>query len=89
MHKIAEAVFDEELEPIDSYIHIEPKTKHRRVSYLGESIKMMADADYFVGVYDADFGYDGCSIERIVAMHYDIPYFLIDVDRIMSAEELA
>jgi hypothetical protein len=89
MHKIAEAVFGEELEPIDTYIHEEPKTKNNALFYLGESIKMLADADYFIGVYDAELEFDGCSIERVSAMRYDVPYFLIDVERIMSAEELA
>lgn len=89
MHKIAEAVFSEELEPIDTYIHEEPKTKNNALFYLGESIKMLADADYFIGVYFDDFEHHGCYIERIAAIRYDIPYFLIDVERIMSAEELA
>lgn len=87
MHKIAEAIFDEELEPIDSYIHIEPKTKHRRVSYLGESIKMMADADYFIGVRGA-YAFKGCDIEARVASEYDIPMTLVYHEHVLQDMEI-
>ena len=52
MHKIAEIVFDQELEVIDSYIPGEaPEGVNRGVWYLGRSIEMMAEADYFIGVH--------------------------------------
>lgn len=76
MHKIAEAVFDEELEVIESYIPDRaPDTKHDRIWYLGESIKMMADADYFIGIVGYQF--NGCSFERSVAEQYGIKGYTV------------
>ena len=76
MHKIAEAVFDEELEVIESYIpdHA-PDTKHDRIWHLGESIKMMADADYFIGINEYKFA--GCSFERGIAERYGIKGYIV------------
>ena len=77
MHKIAEAVFGEELEVIPSYIeHNPPKDCREAVWYLGESIKKLAEADYFVGVEDS-YAYNGCVAERSVANMYDIPKYLV------------
>lgn len=80
MHKMAEAAFDQELELIPSYIeHNPPSTNHMAVWYLGQSIALMADADYFVGIeWEEDF--KGCNIEKDVARAYDIPHLLIDVE---------
>lgn len=51
MHHIAEAVFGEELEVIQTYISDDPPADaNQAVWYLGESIKKMADADYFIGI---------------------------------------
>lgn len=79
MHKIAEAMFGEEMEVIPTYIAGKaPDTTHRRVWYLGESIKMMSEADYFIGVnYESAF--PGCNIERDVAMSYGIPTTFVDI----------
>lgn len=76
MHKIAEAVFDEELEVIENDIpdHA-PKTKHDRIWYLGESVKMMADADYFIGIVGYQF--NGCTFERSVAEQYGIKGYTV------------
>jgi hypothetical protein len=92
MHKIAEIIFDQELELIPSYISGRaPDTTNRRVWYLGESIKMMADADYFIGIDCTDV-FEGCNIERDVAVTYGIPNAVInacsmmpDIDVIMNA----
>ena len=55
MHHIAEAVFGEELEVIQTYISDDPPADaNQAVWYLGESIKKMADADYFIGIYDEE-----------------------------------
>ena len=80
MHKMAEAAFDQELELIPSYIeHNPPSTNHMAVWYLGQSIALMADADYFVGIgWEEDF--KGCNIENEVAKSYDIPRLLVDVE---------
>lgn len=80
MHHIAEAVFGEELEVIQTYISDDPPADaNQAVWYLGESIKKMADADYFIGIYDEDKGYRGCIIENLVAKNYSIPSYLVNV----------
>ena len=73
MHKIAEIVFDEQLEVIPSYVEDKPpETKRQAVCYLGRSIQLLADADCFVGV-SGSFAYNGCEIEKEIARRYDIP----------------
>lgn len=52
MHNIAEAVFGEELDVIQTYIPDPPSGTNQALWYLGESIKMLSEADYFIGVYD-------------------------------------
>ena len=83
MHKIAEATFGEELEVIQSYIpEHAPKCTNSRIWYLGESIKMMSEADYFIGIqYDCTFA--GCNIERDVARQYEIPSVYVDISIVM------
>lgn len=83
MHKIAELVFDQELEPIQTYIPgSAPEGVNRGVWYLGESIKRMAEADYFIGISWTD-AFKGCVIERDVARFYDIPIVHVDIDEMM------
>lgn len=80
MHKIAEAVFNEKLEVIDTFIQNDPPaTKSIAVWRLGESIKKMANADYFIGIKYCS-AYSGCITEKCVADLYDIPRFLIDLE---------
>lgn len=51
MHRIAEAVFDEKLEVINTFTKSDPPaTKSIAIWMLGEYIKKMANADYFIGV---------------------------------------
>ena len=81
MHRIAEAVFGEELEIIPSYIgDAAPQSAHESVWYLGESIKMMAEADYFIGIYDPERAFNGCIIENHVASLYKIPCYLVNLN---------
>lgn len=90
MHKIAEATFGEELAVIQTYIPGEaPDVKHPRVWYLGESIKMMAEADYFIGIgYESAF--TGCCVEYNVAQEYGIPYVNVNMRIVMpDAWEIA
>lgn len=83
MHKIAEIIFDQELEPIQTYIPNEaPPVNHHRIWMLGESIKMMADADYFIGIGYSDF-FKGCEIETDVAKHYGIPMTTVTMEEMM------
>ena len=83
MHKIGELMFDQELEAIDTYIPDEaPEGVNRGVWYLGESIKRMAAADYFIGICWSD-AFKGCNIERDVARAYGIPVATVDIDEMM------
>ena len=83
MHKIAEAVFDEELEVLPTYFEGDPPDDvNRRLWYLGESIKKMSEADYFIGIYDADKAYDGCIIENHAAKLYGVPQYLVNIEYI-------
>lgn len=67
MHKIAEAVFGEELEVIPTYFKDDPpENTNMALWYLGESIKKLSEADRFIGIYDAEKEYDGCIIETIL-----------------------
>lgn len=73
MHKIAEIIFEEELEVIDSYVpeYVADKTANKSVCYLGVAIQKMAEADYYIGVYGKD-ELRGCAIENQVAREYHL-----------------
>ena len=80
MHKIAEAVFNEELEVLPTYIEDDPPANtNQRLWYLGESIQMMAEADYFIGIFDDQRDYDGCIIENHVSKLYGLPQYLVNI----------
>ena len=88
MHKIAEAVFGEELEVIDSYIPGNaPDAANRPVWYLGKSIQMMSEADYFIGIRGT-YEFNGCDIEARVAVEYDIPMTLIHHEHVLQDMEI-
>lgn len=70
LHQIAEIIAGEELEVIDTYI-VGDEYKNCPIRCLGESIKRMQDADYFIGPEDAH-DWKGCRIEREVAMRYGV-----------------
>ena len=84
MHKIAEITFGEKLEVINSYYDGEaPNRTNLAVWYLGRSIMLMSEADYFVGIgYGSDF-YHGCEIESRVAQLYGIKSMRVDMDTLM------
>jgi hypothetical protein len=70
---IAEAMFGEELEVIDTWISEEPGsgTKNPAVWYLGKSIELLSKADYFIGIsYCGRF--NGCNAELEIARAYGI-----------------
>ena len=51
LHKIAEAVYGESLEVIPTYIEDNPpKCRTEGLWYLGKSIELLAQADYFIGI---------------------------------------
>lgn len=84
MHKIAELVFDEDLEVIDTYIpNNAPDDVNRGVWYLGESIKRMSEADYFIGIGYSEV-FRGCNIEYQVAQDYGITCTNVDITNMMS-----
>lgn len=66
MHKIAEAVFGEELEVIPTYFEDDPpENTNMALWYLGESIKKLSEADRI--------------IENLAAKNYNIPSYLVNV----------
>lgn len=80
MHKIAEAVFGEELEVIPTYFEGDPpENSNQALWYLGESIKKLSEADRFIGIYDEDKDYRGCIIENLTAKNYSIPSYLVNI----------
>lgn len=88
MHKIAEVIFDQELEVIPSYIeHNPPAGNNQAIWYLGESIKKMAEADYFIGIQYCGGRWSGCYIESEVAYQYDIQRTLVTDDQIIPKQE--
>lgn len=83
MHKVAEATFDQELEVIPTYVeHKPPENVNQAIWCLGESIKKMSEADYFIGVRWCD-GARGCRIEDEAAQAYGIPSTYVDCDTFM------
>lgn len=83
LHKMAEIVFDQELEVIPTYIeHVPPETRNKAIWCLGESVKKMSDADYFIGVTDA-YGVRGCRVEAEVARVYEIPSYFVSAYQFM------
>ena len=84
MKKIAEIYEGEELELIDSYIEDNPpKDSKEAVWYLGESLKKMAQADVFIGIYES-YDWNGCYIERETADKYGIKVYAIPVSYIID-----
>lgn len=83
MHKIAEIVFDEKLEVIPSYIEDKPpKGNKEAVWYLGRSIQLLSEADYFIGI--EHFGiFRGCMIENDIARNYEIPSTYVRLHELM------
>lgn len=83
LHKTAEAVFDQELEVIPTYVkHDPPETGNKAIWCLGESIKKMSEADYFIGVIDA-YGSRGCQVEAEVACAYEIDSYFVEAHKFM------
>ncbi len=79
LHKIAEAVYGESLEVIPTYIEDNPpKCKTEGLWYLGKSIELLSQADYFIGICgDNAWLYNGCTVEADVAKLYGLPVYLV------------
>lgn len=77
LHRLAEVMMGEELEVIDSFIEDAPEFDETtpdseiRLWYLGESIKMMAEADVVIGCPFNGYGaFAGCETELKAALDY-------------------
>lgn len=55
------------------------KNANEALWYLGESIKKMSEADYFIGIFDEAREFRGCIIENITAKSYGIPFYLVGI----------
>lgn len=85
MHNLAETFFGERLEVIPTYIEDKPpKTNYEAVWYLGESIKKLSEADYFIGFSLWRSPWKGCETETDVAEKYDVPNLLIETRQLKS-----
>jgi hypothetical protein len=83
MHRVAEAVFNQELEVIPTYVeHTPPENANKAIYCLAEAIKKMSEADYFIGVGYSEV-FKGCRFECEVAAAYGIRSFLVDVVEMM------
>lgn len=83
MHKIAEIVFDQKLEVIDSYVEENPpENVTQGIWYLGKSIQLLSKADYFIGIDYNEF-WKGCLTEARIAQMYGIPMTCVQLDELM------
>lgn len=83
MHKMAEIIFEQELEVIPTYIEDNPpENNNQAVWYLGKSIQMLAEADFFIGVDFSEY-FKGCNVERDVARHYGIRSTYVNIYEFM------
>ena len=83
MHKLAEIVFDQELEVIQTHLkHDPPATVNKAIYYLGASIQKLAEADYFIGVDHCETA-RGCNAESHIARSYGIPSTYVCVREFM------
>ncbi|MBE5928479.1 MAG: hypothetical protein E7267_03780 [Lachnospiraceae bacterium] len=83
MHKMAEIVFEQELEVIPSYVEDNPpENTNQAIWYLGKSVQLLAEADFFIGVDWNEF-FKGCSAERAIARDYGIRSTYVNMYEIM------
>lgn len=74
MKKIAEIVYGEEFEVVDSWFDI---VSDNPILNLSESIRKMAEADVFIGIGWYDDYYCGCTTESDIARRYGIESMFI------------
>ena len=80
MHKIAEIIFDQELDVIQCYRPVEAAEGDNEACIwcLGQSIQLMSEADYYIGV-NIPYGYShACEIENNVAVTYGFQRYFVD-----------
>lgn len=80
MKDIAEAMFGEQLEVIDTWISEEPSndTKNPAVWYLGKSIELLSKADYFIGIFHCG-RFSACNAELEIARTYGIRSAIVSI----------
>ena len=87
MTEYAENFLEEEIEVIPTYIEDTPENvKNEGLWYLSESIKLLSEADVFVGM-SYPYDYTGCNLETAAARGYDIPIVSIPNDYIFTIKE--
>ena len=64
--------FIEDMEEINSFFEGEPEVKTIPLFFLGESIRLLSDADIIVFCKGYE-NYRGCKIEELCAKEYGIP----------------
>ena len=77
MHRIAEQMFGEKLEPIHNFFipgdnnEIIPpdNTINKSIYFLSEAVKKMSMCDYFIGVPNIGL-WNGCDVESKIALNY-------------------
>lgn len=83
MHQMAELIFCEKLDVIPSYIEENPpEDVNRKLWYLGKSIQLLAEADYFIGIGYSEC-FVGCDIEAQAARKYGIRATFVDMAEFM------
>ena len=84
MHKIAEIYFDQKLEVIPTYIEDNPpENSNQSIWYLGKSIQLLSEVDYFIGINYSNEFFKGCVIEREVANNYGIRSVTVNMFELM------
>ena len=84
MRKIAEIIFGQELEVIPTYIEDNPpENTNQGIWYLGKSIQLLAEADFFIGVDYSDDFFKGCDVESNVARYYGIRSYFVHMREFM------
>ena len=87
LHKLAEIMFGEKLEVLNSIVAEEaPECERQRIWYLGKSIEIMSQADYFIGIEYYDM-WPGCAVECRVARDYGIPVRIVNIRDLNSLED--
>ena len=79
MKMIAESEFNEKFEVLDTFKAPDVTTGNIRVDCLGRSIRLLSQADYYIGFKNPSA--KGCIIENNIVTTYDwIPSLFIDND---------
>lgn len=99
MHRIAEVMFGEKLEPVDNFLTKgdAAPTDSMRIWLLGEVIKKMASCKYYIGIETAmirncSSRFPGCLIENSVSLHYGLKDYRVSPefvapDLLLTGEE--